>query len=84
MPTTLACPRCGVVAVVHLDRDPIEVGYNHDHWSRLCAHPGVDGLTLCPEVLKSLRLLLGQAGRAPNGPIKDVIRDNPEGQQSLH
>jgi hypothetical protein len=67
-----------VVAVVHLDRDPIEVEYNQDRWSRVCTHPGVDGLTRCPEMWRSLRPLLSPAGRSPDGPIEDVSRDKPE------
>jgi hypothetical protein len=82
MPTTLACPRCGVAAVVHLDRDPIEVGYNQDQWSRLCAHPSADGLTLCPEMSGSLRLLLGQSSRSPNGPAEGVIQDKAGDEQA--
>jgi hypothetical protein len=76
-PTTLACPHCGVVAVVPLDRNPIEVEYNQDRWSRLCAHPHADGLTLCQKMLESLRLVMSQVGRSPNGPIEDMIIDKP-------
>lgn len=77
MPTTLVCPQCGVVAVVHIDRDPIEVEYDQNQWSRRCAHPTSDALALCPRMRPTLQLLVSRARPPANGPFEPTIQSKP-------
>ena len=59
MAETLECPVCGIACTVDTDQDPIVIDYNYDEWRKECAHPDADDLVTCPQMLPSMRRLIG-------------------------
>jgi hypothetical protein len=56
---TLECPTCGITCTVDTSQDPIVINYNFDEWRKHCTHPNADDLATCPQMLPSMRRMIG-------------------------